>query len=128
MRALEPQLLHVAAEPPRLSVVAPLLNEKETLGPLYDEVRAALEPLGIAWEIVYVDDGSTDGSYRELVRLHEAHANVRVVRLRRRFGKAAALAAGFEVAAGDVVVTIDADLQDDPGRDPEPPREARRGL
>jgi glycosyltransferase involved in cell wall biosynthesis len=77
MRALEPQLLHVAAEPPRLSVVAPLLNEEETLGPLYDEVRSALEPLGIAWEIVYVDDGSTDGSYRELVRLHEAHANVR---------------------------------------------------
>jgi glycosyltransferase involved in cell wall biosynthesis len=128
MRALEPQLLHVAAEPPRLSVVAPLLNEEETLGPLYDEVRSALEPLGIPWEIVYVDDGSTDGSYRELVRLHETHANVRVVRLRRRFGKAAALAAGFEVAAGDVVVTIDADLQDDPGRDPEPPREARRGL
>ncbi len=118
MRALEPQLLHVAADPPRLSVVAPLLNEEETLGPLYDEVRAALEPLGIAWEIVYVDDGSTDGSYRELVRLHEAHSNVRVVRLRRRFGKAAALAAGFEVAAGDVIVTIDADLQDDPAEIP----------
>jgi len=72
----------------------------------------------MAWEIVYVDDGSTDGSYRELVRLHEAHANVRVVRLRRRFGKVAALAAGFEVAAGDVVVTIDADLQDDPAEIP----------
>ena len=93
-------------------------NEEATLEPLYDEVRAALEPLGIDWEIVFVDDGSTDGSYRELVRLHAAHLNVRVVRLRRNFGKAAALAAGFEVAAGDVIVTMDADLQDDPAEIP----------
>ncbi|HEX4323857.1 MAG TPA: glycosyltransferase family 2 protein [Gaiellaceae bacterium] len=119
MQALpEQQPLHVAATPPRLSVVVPLLNEEETLGALYDEVRAALAPSGMDWEIVYVDDGSTDGSYRELVRLHETHSNVRVVRLRRRFGKAAALAAGFDAAAGDVIVTIDADLQDDPAEIP----------
>ena len=63
-------------------------------------------------------DGSTDGSYRELVRLHAAHLNVRVVRLRRNFGKAAALAAGIEIAAGEFVVTMDADLQDDPAEIP----------
>ena len=114
----EQQPLHIAATPPRLSVVVPLLNEAETLGALYDEVHAALGPLGVEWEIVYVDDGSTDGSYRELVRLHETHSNVQVVRLRRRFGKAAALAAGFDAAAGDVIVTIDADLQDDPAEIP----------
>ena len=96
-----------------MSVVVPLLNEAATLDALYDEVQAALEAAGVEWEIVYVDDGSTDGSYRELVRLNEAHANVRVVRLRRHFGKAAALAAGFDAAAGEVIVTIDADLQDD---------------
>jgi glycosyltransferase involved in cell wall biosynthesis len=101
-----------------VSVVVPLLNEGATLEELYRELDAALAPTGLAWEVVFVDDGSTDGSYRELVRLHAAHLNVRVVRLRRNFGKAAALAAGIEVAAGDVIVTIDADLQDDPSEIP----------
>ena len=92
----EQQPLRIATPPPRVSVVVPLLNEAATLNALYDEVQAALEAAGVEWEFVYVDDGSTDGSYRELVRLNEAHANVRVVRLRRHFGKAAALAAGFD--------------------------------
>jgi dolichol-phosphate mannosyltransferase len=108
------------ADPGRriVSVVVPLLNEEATLEQLYRELDAALAPSGLDWEVVFVDDGSTDGSYRELVRLHAAHLNVRVVRLRRNFGKAAALAAGIEVAAGDVVVTMDADLQDDPAEIP----------
>jgi glycosyltransferase involved in cell wall biosynthesis len=104
---------------PRLvSVVIPLLNEEATLSALHDEVAQSLDGAGFAWELVFVDDGSTDGSYRELVRLHAAYTNVRVVRLRRNFGKAAALAAGFEAAAGEVVVTMDADLQDDPAEIP----------
>ena len=102
----------------RLSVVVPLLNEEATLEALYAELEAALAGLELEWEVVFVDDGSIDGSYRELVRLHAAHLNVRVVRLRRNFGKAAALAAGIEVAAGDVIVTMDADLQDDPAEIP----------
>jgi glycosyltransferase involved in cell wall biosynthesis len=85
---------------------------------LYDELESALQPLGRSWEAVYVDDGSTDGSFASLTRLHNAHDNVRVIRLRRNFGKAAALAAGFAHAEGDVVVTIDADLQDDPAEIP----------
>ena len=101
-----------------LSVVVPLLNEEATLEPLYRELEAALAPAGLDWEVVFVDDGSTDGSCRELVRLHAAHLNNRVVRLRRNFGKAAALAAGVEVAAGEVIVTMDADLQDDPAEIP----------
>ena len=101
-----------------LSVVVPLLNEEATLAQLYREIDAALAPTALEWEVVFVDDGSTDGSYRELVRLHAAHLNVRVVRLRRNFGKAAALAAGIDVAAGDVIVTMDADLQDDPAEIP----------
>jgi glycosyltransferase involved in cell wall biosynthesis len=101
-----------------LSVVVPLLNEEATLEQLYGELEAALTPMGLDWEVVFVDDGSTDGSYRELVRLHAAHLNVRVVRLRRNFGKAAALAEGIEVAAGEVLVTMDADLQDDPAEIP----------
>jgi glycosyltransferase involved in cell wall biosynthesis len=108
------------ADPGRrmLSVVVPLLNEEATLEQLYRELDGALASSGLDWEVVFVDDGSTDGSYRELVRLHAAHLNVRVVRLRRNFGKAAALAAGIEVAAGEVVVTMDADLQDDPAEIP----------
>ena len=101
-----------------ISIVVPLLNEQPTLAELYDELDMALASLDVDWEVVFVDDGSTDGSYQELVRLHETHLNVRVVRLRRNFGKAAALAAGVEVASGEIVVTMDADLQDDPAEIP----------
>jgi glycosyltransferase involved in cell wall biosynthesis len=106
------------ATAPVISVVVPVYDEELTLAPLYDELEAALEPAGHEWEVVFVDDGSSDGSFGALTRLHTAHENVRVIRLRRNFGKAAALAAGFAQARGDVVVTIDADLQDDPGEIP----------
>ena len=97
-----------------ISVVVPVHNEERSVEPLYEELHVALEPLGRSWEAIFVDDGSTDGSFAALTRVHSAAANVSVVRLRRNFGKAAALAAGFRHAGGDVVVTIDADLQDDP--------------
>ena len=101
-----------------ISVVVPVHEEERTLALLFDELQAALDPLGQPWEAVFVDDGSTDGSFAALTRLHDAHDNIRVVRLRRNFGKAAALAAGFANAQGDTVVTIDADLQDDPAEIP----------
>jgi len=96
-----------------ISVVVPIHNEERTVALLYDEVQAALEPLGREWEVMYVDDGSADGSFSALTRLHASTSNVRVVRLRRNFGKAAALAAGFAHASGETVITIDGDLQDD---------------
>jgi hypothetical protein len=95
--------------------------------PGHDEERASAAARGArarrstrsaSWEVVFVDDGSTDGTFAALTRLHASATNVRVVRLRRNFGKAAALAAGFAQAAGDVVVTIDGDLQDDPAEIP----------
>jgi glycosyltransferase involved in cell wall biosynthesis len=101
-----------------ITVVVPVHDEERSLTTLYEELRAALEPLGRLWEVVFVDDGSTDGSFATLTRLHSEADNVKVVRLRRNFGKAAALAAGFRHASGDVVVTIDADLQDDPAEIP----------
>ena len=101
-----------------LSVVVPVRNEERSVALLYDELAAALDPLGEAWEAVFVDDGSTDGSFSALTRLHAATTNVRVVRLRRNFGKAAALMAGFDQAQGDTIVTIDGDLQDDPSEIP----------
>jgi glycosyltransferase involved in cell wall biosynthesis len=101
-----------------LSVVVPVHNEERSVAFLYDELAAVLEPLGLEWEAVFVDDGSTDGSFGALTRLHDAADNVRVVRLRRNFGKAAALAAGFEQAQGETIVTLDGDLQDDPAEIP----------
>ena len=101
-----------------ISVVVPVHNEAQTVGRLFEELGAALDPLQRPWEAVFVDDGSTDGSLAALTRLHAAAPNVRVVRLRRNFGKSAALAAGFAHAAGELVVTIDADLQDDPAEIP----------
>ncbi len=101
-----------------ISVVVPVYNEERSVALLYEELQAALEPLDLPWEVVYVDDGSTDGSFAALTRLHALHDNVQVVRLRRNFGKSAALAAGFGQAAGEVIVTIDGDLQDDPAEIP----------
>lgn len=102
-----------------ISVVVPLLNEEHSLEELYREIAAALESRGDPFEVVFVDDGSTDGSMGVLNRLHDETTNVVVVHLRRNFGKAAALQAGFLEARGDVVVTIDADLQDDPAEIPQ---------
>jgi dolichol-phosphate mannosyltransferase len=101
-----------------ISVVVPVRDEERTVEPLYDELAGALGELDEPWEVVYVDDGSRDGTHAALVRLHESTTNVRVVRLRRNAGKAAALDAGFAVVEGDVVVTMDGDLQDDPAEIP----------
>jgi glycosyltransferase involved in cell wall biosynthesis len=101
-----------------VSVVVPVHDEERSVALLYDELRSALEPFEAPWEAIFVDDGSTDGTFAALTRLHSATENVRVVRLRRNFGKAAALVAGFDQARGEIVVTIDGDLQDDPAEIP----------
>jgi glycosyltransferase involved in cell wall biosynthesis len=101
-----------------ISVVVPLLNEERTLEQLYAEIAAALDGHDDEFEVVFVDDGSTDGSMSALERLHDEMPNVVVVHLRRNFGKAAALQAGFLEARGETIVTIDADLQDDPAEIP----------
>ena len=101
-----------------ISVVVPLLDEERSLEALYAEIVAALEDRTDELEVIFVDDGSSDGSMSVLSRLHDEHTNVVVVHLRRNFGKAAALQAGFLEARGHLVVTIDADLQDDPAEIP----------
>jgi dolichol-phosphate mannosyltransferase len=101
-----------------VSVVVPVHDEERSVALLYDELRSAMEPLDVEWETIFVDDGSTDGTFAALTRLHNANDNIRVVRLRRHFGKAAALGAGFDQARGDTVVTMDGDLQDDPAEIP----------
>ena len=102
-----------------ISVVVPLFNEEHSLDALYHEIAAVLDSQPEPYEVVFVDDGSTDGSMAVLERLHGETTNVVAVHLRRNFGKAAALQAGFLEARGDVVVTMDADLQDDPAEIPQ---------
>ena len=104
-----------------VSVVVPCLNERESLAPLTDKVSGVLDdliPASHSWELIFVDDGSNDGSREELVTLRESHDSVRVISFRRNFGKAAALKAGFEQARAPLVVSLDADLQDDPDEIP----------
>jgi glycosyltransferase involved in cell wall biosynthesis len=97
-----------------ISVVVPVYNEAPSLPQLVEELSVALDDLGEEWEVVVVDDGSTDDTFATLTRLNAEHPSVRAVRLRRNSGKAAALDVGFAEAEGDVVVTIDGDGQDDP--------------
>jgi len=102
------------AHPERISLVIPVLNERESLEPLYAEIAEVAATHRLPLEVVFIDDGSTDGSWDVIVQLAATHAEVRGLRFRRNFGKAAALAAGFKQARGGTVLTLDADLQDDP--------------
>jgi glycosyltransferase involved in cell wall biosynthesis len=101
-----------------VSVILPVLDEVESLGVLHRELTEALQRLGRSYEIIFVDDGSRDGSFQHIEKLRLEDLRVRGMQLRRNFGKAAALAVGFGEAQGDVVVTLDADLQDDPAEIP----------
>lgn len=98
-----------------MSVVVPIYNEVESLGLLHQEVQAAMGAFGTEWEVIYVDDCSTDGSFGLLKGLWENSSHVRVVRFRTNCGQTSAMAAGFDVARGELVATIDGDLQNDPG-------------
>lgn len=102
-----------AKKGPKLSVVAPLLDEQDNLPTLYEQVKQALEGR-YDYELIFIDDGSTDGSFDILKGLHAADPKVRVIRFRRNFGQTAALSAGFAHARGDIVIALDADLQNDP--------------
>ncbi|MDH7515061.1 MAG: glycosyltransferase family 2 protein [Bacteroidota bacterium] len=101
-----------------VSVVVPLFNERESIGELAERLRTVLDGLGLQWEAWFMDDGSTDGSFDVLRSLHESDARFRAIRFRRNYGKSAALAVGFERVRGRIVVTMDADLQDDPDEIP----------
>ena len=101
-----------------ISVVIPLLNEAESLRELYERIGAALGPLGRSWEVIFINDGSTDSSMDVLRALHEENDNVTVLVFGRNLGKSAALSVGFKEARGEVVFTMDADLQDDPSELP----------
>jgi glycosyltransferase involved in cell wall biosynthesis len=97
-----------------ISIVIPLFNEDESIGELYKWIVKTLEPYKFSWEVIFVDDGSNDQSWKVIEDLSRNDNKVRGIKFRRNYGKSAALNSGFKAAQGDVVVTMDADLQDSP--------------
>jgi len=97
-----------------ISVVIPLHNEEESLEKLYNLLRGVFERNGLTYEVIFVDDGSTDSSFNILEKIYQQDKNIRILQLRRKFGKSAALTAGFNESKGNIIITLDADLQDDP--------------
>jgi glycosyltransferase involved in cell wall biosynthesis len=101
-----------------VSVVVPLLNEQDNIARLYSQLNEAMRNIG-SYELIFVDDGSTDDSFRILSELHKKDGSVKVIRFRRNFGQTAALSAGFAHAGGDIIIAIDCDLQNDPADIPQ---------
>jgi glycosyltransferase involved in cell wall biosynthesis len=102
----------------KLSIVIPLYNEQESLTPLVETIARVMETDGYSYEIIFVDDGSTDTSFETIRSLKKQYSQIRALRFNRNYGKAAGLSVGIAHAAGDIIVTMDADLQDDPGAIP----------
>ncbi len=103
----------------QLSIVIPLLNEEESLKELHAWIVSVMQSKHFSYEILFVDDGSTDNSWKLITELSNKDNNVKGIRFQRNFGKSQALHAGFKAANGDVVITMDADLQDNPEEIPE---------
>jgi glycosyltransferase involved in cell wall biosynthesis len=110
------------------SIVIPLYNEEESLRDLSEQLKVVLTRLGGRYEIIYIDDGSTDNSFRVLRDLHFKNKRIKVFRFRRNYGKSAALMVGFQKAQGEFVITMDADLQDDPAEIPNLVKQLRAGY
>lgn len=102
-----------------ISVVIPLLNEEESLPELSAWIEEVMQENGFTYEIIFVDDGSTDDSWQVITQLRAKNENVKGIKFQRNYGKSAALNEAFKVAQGDVVITMDADLQDSPNEIPE---------
>ena len=97
-----------------LSIVVPVYNEQESILPLYGKIRTACEPIGKPCEVIFVDDGSRDNTFAILEEIHKQDAQLKVIRFRKNYGQTAAMAAGFQYAHGDVIVSMDGDLQNNP--------------
>lgn len=102
-----------------ISIVIPVYNEEESLNPLMEWVARVMKEHGFSYEVIFVDDGSTDSSWEVITRLKGEYASIRGIRFRRNYGKSPALYCGFDAAQGEVVITMDADLQDSPDEIPE---------
>jgi glycosyltransferase involved in cell wall biosynthesis len=97
-----------------LSIVIPVYNEEENIEPLYTSLESVLANLGKSYEVILIDDGSKDNTYKKLLDIHNKNKNFKIIKFRRNFGQTPAMRAGFDYARGKIVITIDADLQNDP--------------
>jgi glycosyltransferase involved in cell wall biosynthesis len=97
-----------------LSIIIPIYNERESIGKLYDNLNGALSGMNLKYEVLLIDDGSIDGTFDELLKMHRKNKLFKIIRFRKNFGQTSAISAGFSYAEGEVVVTLDADLQNDP--------------
>ena len=102
-----------------ISIVIPLLNEEESLNELYRWIAEVMQSNGFSYELIFIDDGSTDGSWKIIEKLSHENSEVKGIRFQKNYGKSQALHAGFAMAKGDVIITMDADLQDNPEEIPE---------
>ncbi|MBB6680085.1 glycosyltransferase family 2 protein [Aequorivita sp. 609] len=102
-----------------ISIVIPLLNEEESLNELYRWITTVMQANGFAYELIFIDDGSTDGSWDIIEKISSENSDVKGIRFQKNYGKSQALHAGFAMAKGDVIITMDADLQDSPEEIPE---------
>ncbi len=102
-----------------LSIVIPIYNEKQSIDSLYKDLKSVLPKLGKSYEVILIDDGSMDGTYDELLKAHQKNKAYKIIKFRRNFGQTAAMKAGFDYSKGEVVITLDADLQNDPADIPE---------
>jgi len=102
-----------------ISIVVPLFNEEESLPELHSWIKKVMEKNNFSYEVIFIDDGSKDGSWNIVQKLHNDYPEVKGIKFQRNYGKSAALQKGFEIANGDVVITMDADLQDSPDEIPE---------
>jgi len=128
--AAAPQPLRQHGQPRSLdlSVVIPLFNEEQSIEDLVRQLRDVLSTIRMSYEVIFVDDGSSDGSFNVLRRAHQQNPRIKVIRFRRNYGKSAALSVGFKSARGAIVITMDADLQDDPREIPNLIRRIREGY
>jgi len=97
-----------------LSIVIPVYNEEESVSQLYNKLNETLPGLKLSYGVILVDDGSTDRSYSELQKIHKKNSSYKIIRFRRNFGQTSAMSAGFHYSSGDVIITLDGDLQNDP--------------
>ncbi|MGD9488338.1 MAG: glycosyltransferase family 2 protein [Calditrichaceae bacterium] len=111
-----------------LSIVIPLYNEVDSLALLTEGIVSQINSLAKKFEIIFIDDGSSDGSFEELMKLKKGYPEIRIIRFRKNYGKSAALSEGFKRANGEIVITMDADLQDDPAEIPKLIEKIENGL
>lgn len=120
--------MSVIAQNVDVSIVVPMLNEEESIRELSSQIINAFKSLNKSFEIIFIDDGSTDASAETARELFRKDNRIKLIEFRKNYGKAAALAAGFKMAAGDIVITMDADLQDDPNEIPHLIRKIEEGY